>query len=67
MLREPHNAAVAAAAITIIYVYIKNKINGESKIKNSEYFKPAFLVGLLVYFISSRAHGTHEARLSEPF
>jgi len=67
MLREPLNAALAAAAITCVYVYVKNKMNGEEKVKNSEYFKPAFLVALLVYFLTSRSRGTHETRLTEPF
>jgi len=67
MLMEPLNASIAAAAITVAYVYVKNKMNGEGTIKNSEYFKPAFLVALLVYFITSRSHGTHETRLTEPF
>jgi len=67
MLREPLNASIAAAAITVGYIYVKNKMNGEEKVKNSEYFKPAFLVALLVYFITSRSRGTHETRLTEPF
>jgi hypothetical protein len=61
------NAAAAAAAITVGYVYVKNKMNGGQTIKNSEYFKPAFLVALLVYFLMSQTHGTHEARMTEPF
>jgi len=67
LLREPVNAAIAGAAITVAYIYIKNKMNGEEKTKNSEYFKPAFLVAILVYFLTSKAHGTHESRLTEPF
>lgn len=61
------NAALVAAAITIGYVYMKNKLNGGEKIKNSEYFKPAFLVAILVYFLTSKSHGSHESRLTEPF
>jgi hypothetical protein len=67
LLREPFNAAVAAAGITIAYVYIKNKMNGEEPLKNSEYFKPAFLVAILVYFLMNTTHGTHESRMTEPF
>jgi len=67
LLREPMNAAIAAAAITVAYVYIKNQMNGGEKLKNSEYFKPAFLIAILVYFLTNKAHGTHEARMTEPF
>ena len=67
ILREPLNAAIAAACITVGYVYIKNKMNGGEPIKNSEYFKPAFLVAILVYFLMNKTHGTHEARMTEPF
>jgi uncharacterized membrane protein YphA (DoxX/SURF4 family) len=67
LLREPVNAAIAAAAITVGYVYIKNSMNGGEKLKNSDYFKPAFLVAILVYFLTSKAHGTHESRMTEPF
>ena len=61
------NASLAAAAITVAYVYVKNKMNGGETLKNSEYFKPAFLVAILVYFLTNKAHGTHEARHTEPF
>lgn len=64
--REPLSAAVIAAAAVVVYVYAKSKMNNE-KIKNSEYFKPAFLVALLVYFIVSQGQGSHEARLTEPY
>ena len=67
LLREPFNAAVAAAAITVGYIYIKNKMNGDTKVKNSEYFKPAFLIAILVYFLTSKAHGSHESRMTEPY
>jgi len=61
------NAAIAAAGITVGYVYLKNKMNGGESLKNSEYFKPAFLVAILVYFLMNKTHGTHEARMTEPF
>jgi hypothetical protein len=64
--REPFSAAVIAMGAVVVYVYVKSKMNNE-KIKNSEYFKPAFLVALLVYFIVSQGQGSHEARLSEPY
>ena len=66
-LREPASAAVIAAAVTVAYVYIKSRMNNEGPIKNSEYFKPAFLVALLVYFIVSQGQGSHEPPLKEPF
>jgi uncharacterized membrane protein YphA (DoxX/SURF4 family) len=66
-LQEPTSAAVIAAAVTVGYVFIRSKMNGEQKIKNSEYFKPAFLVGLLVYFIVSQGQGSHGQATKEPF
>jgi uncharacterized membrane protein YphA (DoxX/SURF4 family) len=65
--QEPTSAAVIAAAATIGYVFIRSKMNGEQKIKNSEYFKPAFLVGLLVYFIVSQGQGSHGQAMKEPY
>jgi uncharacterized membrane protein YphA (DoxX/SURF4 family) len=65
--QEPTSAAVIAAAVTMGYVFIRSKMNGEQKIKNSEYFKPAFLVGLLVYFIVSQGQGSHGQASKEPF
>ena len=53
-------------AAVVAYVYVKSKMNNE-KIKNSEYFKPGFLVAILVYFIVSQGQGSHESRLSEPY
>ena len=49
------------------YVFVKAKMNGETKVKNSEYFKNALLVGLLVYFIVSQGQGSHEPIMKEPF
>ena len=65
--QEPTSAALIAAAVTMGYVFIRSKMNGEQKIKNSEYFKPAFLVGLLVYFIVSQGQGSHGSVSKEPF
>jgi len=66
-LREPFSAAIIAAAITAIYVFVKGKMNNEGKNKNSEYFKPAFLVGLLVYFIVSQGQGDSGPVMREPY
>jgi Na+/pantothenate symporter len=66
-LREPLNAAIFAALVTAAYVHIKAKMNNEGKLQLSQYIKPAFLVGLLVYFIVSNGSGTREKISSEPF
>jgi len=65
--QEPTSAALIAAAVTMGYVFIRSKMNGDGKIKNSDYFKPAFLVGLLVYFIVSHGQGSHGQATKEPF
>ena len=65
--REPMSAAVNAAATDTAYVYLKSKMNNEEKLKNSDYFKPAFLVALLVYFIVSQGQGDSGPVLKEPF
>lgn len=65
--QEPFSAAVIAAGATMAYVFIRAKMNGETKVKNSDYFKNAFLVGLLVYFIISQGKGSHEPIMKEPF
>jgi hypothetical protein len=61
------SAAVIAAATVTAYVYLKSKMNNEEKLKNSDYFKPAFLVALLVYFIVSQGQGDSGPVLKEPF
>lgn len=66
-LREPFGAAVIAGGATIAYIYAKAKMNNEGKVKNSDFFKPAFLVALLVYFIVSQGQGSHENISREPF
>jgi uncharacterized membrane protein len=65
--REPFSAAVIAAAVVIAYVFGKAKMNNEGKLKNSDYFKPAFLVGVLVYFIVSQGQGDSGPIMKEPF
>jgi uncharacterized membrane protein YphA (DoxX/SURF4 family) len=65
--REPFSAAVLGAAATVAYIYGKAKMNNEGVLKNSEYFKPAFLVGLLIYFIVSQGQGSQEPMSQEPF
>jgi hypothetical protein len=65
--REPMSAGVIAVAAVVAYVYLKSKMNNEDKLKNSDYFKPAFLVGLLVYFIVSQGQGDSGPILKEPY
>ena len=66
-LREPFSAAVIAAAVVMAYIYGKAKMNN-SKVKNSELAKPAFLVAVLVYFITSKSHGyTQDPLVKDPF
>ena len=65
--REPFSAAAIAAAVVVGYIYIKAKMNNEGKIKNSDYFKPAFLVGVLVYLIVSQGQGDSGPVMREPF
>jgi hypothetical protein len=61
------SAAVIAAALAVGYVYLKSKLNNEEKLKNSDFFKPAFLVGVLVYFVVSQGQGDSGPVLKEPF
>jgi hypothetical protein len=65
--REPVSAAVIAAAVVAGYVLVRSKMNNEEKLKNSDYFKPAFLVAVLVYFIVSQGQGDSGPILKEPF
>lgn len=64
--REPMSAAAISVAVVVAYVYLTSKMNNEEK-KNSDYFKPAFLVGLLVYFIVSQGQGDSGPVMKEPF
>ena len=65
--REPFSAAVISAAVVAAYVFVKGKMNNEGKTQNSDYFKPAFLVALLVYFIVSQGQGDSGPVMKEPF
>jgi hypothetical protein len=64
--RDPFSAGVIAAAATMGYIYIKAKMNNE-KLKNSSYFKPAFMVAVLVYFIVYKGNGHRESIATQPF
>lgn len=65
--RQPMSAAVIAGAVTIAYIYARNKMNGRSQVPNSEYAKPAFLIALLVYIIVSQGCAQRESVSLEPF
>lgn len=65
-LREPSSAAAIAAAVTFGYIHLKATMNKE-KLPNSAYFKPAFLVGILVYIIVSRGGASKESISTEPY
>ena len=65
--REPWSAALIAAAATVGYVYVRGKMNGQGKVRNSDYAKPAFLVALLVFFIVSQGNGQGDAVSKEPY
>jgi ABC-type tungstate transport system substrate-binding protein len=65
--RNPVSAAIISAAITMAYVFARNKMNGRANVPNSEYAKPAFLVALLVYLIVSQGCGQRESVSLEPF
>lgn len=65
--REPLSAAAIASAITAGYIFFKGKMNGQGKLKNSDMMKPAFLVGLLVYFIISQGVGQGDAVSKDPY
>lgn len=64
--RDPMSAAAIGAAATMLYVYVKASMNKE-KLPNSAYFKPAFLVALLVYIIVSQGHGAKETISTAPY
>jgi hypothetical protein len=64
--RDPMSAGAIAAAATVAYIHVKANMNKE-KLPNSAYFKPAFLVGLLVYFIVSQGGGSKESISRDPF
>ena len=64
--RDPTHAALIAAGITIAYIHIKATMNNE-KLPNSAYTKPAFLIGILVYFIVQQGNSRHETIGLKPY
>jgi uncharacterized membrane protein YphA (DoxX/SURF4 family) len=65
--RQPWSAALIAAAVTMVYIYSRNKMNGKTNVSNSEYAKPAFLVAALTWLIVSQGCGQRESVSLEPF
>ncbi len=51
LLRQPAYAAAFAVFMTVAFIHIKLKIQGVESAKNSVYFKPAFMIAVLVYGI----------------
>jgi len=66
-LRTPMGAALAAAAMTSGYIYMKHRLNNEPKPEMHAYTKPAALNALMVYFIVANGGGTREQISSDPF
>ena len=65
-LRDPIWAGGAAAAVVSVYIYLTApRIDGQ--MKNSQWMKPAFLIGLLVYMITSAGIGGKEELLTQTF
>ena len=65
-LKDPMMAALFAAAVTAVYIHVKNQMNGGAKLVLSAYAKPASLVAILVYFIV-QSGSTREHISAEPF
>jgi len=65
-LKDPMMAAIFAAAVTAVYIYVKNQMNSGEKLPLSAYAKPACLIALLVYFIV-QSGASREHISSDPF
>jgi uncharacterized membrane protein YphA (DoxX/SURF4 family) len=66
-LKDPTTAAAVAALITAIYIYVKNKLNNQTGLPNSVYFKPAALNAILIYFIVSYGGAKNDQIMTEPY
>ena len=66
-LKDPTTAAAIAALITAIYIYVKNKLNNQTGLPNSVYFKPAALNAILIYFIVSYGGAKNDQIMTEPY
>lgn len=65
--RDPFTAALIGGAATMAYIHIRASLNNEKALPNSAYFKPAFLVGFLVYIIVHQGNAHRETILTTPF
>ena len=65
--RDPMSAGLIAGAATVMYIHIRASLNNEKALPNSAYFKPAFLVGVLVYIIVHQGNARHETISSTPY
>ena len=66
-MRTPGGAAMAAAAMTAAYIYLKHKLNNEPKPELNAYAKPAVLNACMVYFIVSNGTSVREKISTEAF
>jgi hypothetical protein len=66
-LREPFTAALFAAAMVIIYIHIKARMNNTGPSKTSDFVKPAILVGALVYFVVQNGMGSREPIMTDTY
>tara|TARA_R110002072_G_scaffold181242_1_gene337462 strand:- start:385 stop:606 length:222 start_codon:yes stop_codon:yes gene_type:complete len=66
-MRTPGGAAMAAAAMTAGYIYLKHKLNNEPKPELNAYAKPAVLNACMVYFIVSHGTAVREQISTEAF
>lgn len=66
-LRTPEGAAVAAAAMTALYLILKAKMNNEPKPEMSAIAKPAVLNAIMVFFIVSNGSAVKEKISTEAF
>jgi hypothetical protein len=65
--RDPMSAAAIAAGATFAYIHMRASLNNEKALPNSAYFKPAFLVAILVYIIVHQGNARHETISSTPY
>ena len=65
--RDPMSAGAIAAVATMAYIHIRASLNNEKALPNSAYFKPAFLVGVLVYIIVHQGNAHQETISSTPY
>ena len=66
-LKDPMWASLFAAGATVAYIHGKAKLNNDPQPSNSDCFKPAMLVAILVYFIVSTGVNARETISLEPF